>query len=196
MGPFGPGVAPAGRSTIESRAGFTTARRTARICSRFATSEAIVASASPAAARARTNPANTSVSSAASSSGPAGTRASHNCQAQPGPLAFTDPARPAGRTVCRTLATRVLASAQGHPKLVELAEGHLSDPARLTARLAEVDHSWAERGIVPESYLDLGVPTRADATDYSAVLGVWTRGATAALSGPARSCWNRAKAST
>src|SRR5258706_4483540 len=48
----------------------------ARTCSRCSTSERIVVSAGPAAARARTNPASTSVSNAASSSGPAGTRAS------------------------------------------------------------------------------------------------------------------------
>ncbi|MEU3986397.1 hypothetical protein AB0F77_41145 [Streptomyces sp. NPDC026672] len=97
-----------------------------------------------------------------------------------GDLPGLDPA------LCRTLAVRVLASAQGHPKLVELAEGELSDPGELSARLAEVDRSWQELGIVPESYLDVTVATRADATAYAAVLGVWTRGVMAGLSAPAR----------
>ena len=48
----------------------------ARTCSRWITSELIVPSASPAAARASTNPASTSVSNASSSSGPATARAS------------------------------------------------------------------------------------------------------------------------
>ena len=71
----------------------------ALICSRCVTSELIVPSARPAAARASTNPASTSVSNAASSSAPAGTRASrrisYDGQVQPGCLlAFTDPAIP------------------------------------------------------------------------------------------------------
>src|SRR5208282_1968242 len=67
------------------------------------TSERIVASASPAAARARTNPASTSVSNAASSSGPAGTRASRRSRTTArlnlGPLTFTDPARSVLETI-------------------------------------------------------------------------------------------------
>ncbi|KUN77740.1 hypothetical protein AQJ66_32705 [Streptomyces bungoensis] len=94
------------------------------------------------------------------------------------------PGLPASR--CRSLAVRVLASAQGHPTLVELAEGELSDPAELSARLTEVDRSWEELGIVPQSYLDLSVATRADATAYTTVLAVWTAGVVAALSGPAQ----------
>jgi tetratricopeptide (TPR) repeat protein len=88
--------------------------------------------------------------------------------------------------LCRTLAVRVLASAQGHPTMVELAEGQLSDPEELSARLAEVDRSWEELGVVPQGYLDLSVATRADATAYATVLAVWTRGVVAALSEPAR----------
>ncbi|MEU1515688.1 hypothetical protein ABZ490_26690 [Streptomyces sp. NPDC005811] len=89
-------------------------------------------------------------------------------------------------SLCQTLAVGVLTSAQGHPTLVELAEGELSDPARLAARLAEVNRSWEELGIAPRSYLDIGVATRADATAYSTVLTRWTTGVVAALSGTAR----------
>src|SRR6266851_4277687 len=72
-------------------------------CSRCATSDRIVPSARPAAARASTNPASTSVSNAASSSGPAGERASRRSRTTAklnlGPLAFTDPARPVLETI-------------------------------------------------------------------------------------------------
>ncbi|MCL3997231.1 tetratricopeptide repeat protein [Streptomyces lavenduligriseus] len=89
-------------------------------------------------------------------------------------------------SVCQTLAVGVLASAQGHPTLVELAEGELSDPERLGERLAEVDRSWEELGIAPRSYLDIGVATRADATAYTTILALWATGVVAALSGTAR----------
>ncbi|MDX3451743.1 tetratricopeptide repeat protein [Streptomyces sp. ME02-8801-2C] len=105
-----------------------------------------------------------------------------------GELAGLHPSR------CKALAVGVLTSAQGHPTLIELAEGELSDPERLAARLAEVDRSWEELGITPRSYLDLGAATRADATAYTAVLAMWTRGVVSALSGSARHlfrvlCW-------
>src|SRR5258705_2000955 len=72
-------------------------------CARCDTSTRIVTSASPAAARASTNPASTSVSNAASSAAPAGARASRRSRTaarlNPGPLAFTDPARSALETI-------------------------------------------------------------------------------------------------
>jgi len=65
----------------------------ARTCSRWITSELTVPSDSPAAARASTNPASTSVSNAASSSGPATARASRRSRTtasvNPTPPAFT-----------------------------------------------------------------------------------------------------------
>src|SRR5664280_1358703 len=68
----------------------------ARTCSRCITSEAIVPSASPAAARASTNPASTSVSSATRSAAVTGARATRRSRtaASPtlGPLAFTESA--------------------------------------------------------------------------------------------------------
>src|SRR6202034_1043838 len=75
----------------------------ARTCSRCDTSDRIVTSASPAAARARTNPASTSVSNPASSAGPAGERTSRRSRTtarlNPGLLAFTDPARSVLETI-------------------------------------------------------------------------------------------------
>ncbi|MBV9445356.1 MAG: hypothetical protein JO345_05610 [Streptosporangiaceae bacterium] len=41
----------------------------------------------------------------------------------------------------RGLAARVLAAAQGHPKLLELADGQAADPARLGELLGSADHT-------------------------------------------------------
>jgi hypothetical protein len=75
----------------------------ARTCSRCTTSEAIVESAKPAAARARTNPASTSVSNAARSSGVAGARATRGSRTTArlnrGPLIFTQTAGTTGKTI-------------------------------------------------------------------------------------------------
>ncbi|HEX6933996.1 MAG TPA: hypothetical protein VF162_17775 [Streptosporangiaceae bacterium] len=74
------------------------------------------------------------------------------------------------------LAARVLAAAQGHPKLLELADGQAADPARLAELLGSADKEWHRRGIAPDGLFTSasGEPT-ADADDYLAVLGSWTR---------------------
>ena len=65
----------------------------ARTCSRFDTSALIVLSDRPAAARASTNPASTSVSNAAATaSGPSGTRASRTSRTTASPI--PPPSRP------------------------------------------------------------------------------------------------------
>ena len=55
---------------------------------------------------------------------------------------------PAGLTAeqARELAARTLAVVQGHPKLIELADGQPNDPAALTARLEEADQTWLTQG--------------------------------------------------
>jgi hypothetical protein len=72
-------------------------------CSRWITSELTVPSDSPAAARASTNPASTSVSNAASSSGAATGRASRRSRttasANSGPPAFSYSARSTGKAI-------------------------------------------------------------------------------------------------
>ena len=74
------------------------------------------------------------------------------------------------------LAVRVLAAAQGHPKLLELADGQAADPARLERLLGSADQEWARRGVAPDGLFTSapGEPT-ATAEDYAAVLGSWTR---------------------
>jgi len=80
----------------------------------------------------------------------------------------------------RDLAARTLAVVQGHPKLIELANGHASDPATLTARLAEADRTWLTRGTRLEPFLHGDEPAGTD-RDYLTVLQGWTRSTTHAL---------------
>ena len=51
----------------------------------------------------------------------------------------------------RELAARTLAMVQGHPKLIELADGQAADPDALRARLDEADQAWVGAGIKPTS---------------------------------------------
>jgi hypothetical protein len=80
----------------------------------------------------------------------------------------------------RRLATRTLAVVQGHPKLIELANGHAARPDTLTARLDEADATWLARGARLDAFLASGEPAAADA-DYLSVLDGWTRATAAAL---------------
>ncbi|TVZ98013.1 CHAT domain-containing protein [Streptomyces sp. BK340] len=76
----------------------------------------------------------------------------------------------------RGLAARVLAVVQGHPKLIELADGQAADPVTLAARLDEIDTAWLTRGIRLQDFLDTGHPQGSD-QDYYQVLSTWTRAA-------------------
>jgi hypothetical protein len=80
----------------------------------------------------------------------------------------------------RALAARTLAMAQGHPKLIELADGQAAEPAALKAWLTEADHSWHDAGIEPALFLQQG-ESSATATDYLRVLDRWTRASGAGL---------------
>jgi hypothetical protein len=77
------------------------------------------------------------------------------------------------REVARRLALGVLNVAQGHPKLLELAEGQAADPARLSALVQAGDQAWREAGGLPEGFF-AGVESRATGEDYLAILGAWT----------------------
>jgi tetratricopeptide (TPR) repeat protein len=93
------------------------------------------------------------------------------------------------RDVSRRLALGVLTIAQGHPKLLELADGQAADPARLAELVAAGDQAWREQGGLPDGFFAPGRPTigqtasgepvtgqdTASATDYLHVLGAWTR---------------------
>ena len=71
---------------------------------------------------------------------------------------------------------RVLAAAQGHPKLLELADGQAADPARLEKLLGSADQEWARRGVAPDGlFTSVSGEPAAGADDYVAVLDDWTR---------------------
>ncbi|MCW3814072.1 CHAT domain-containing protein [Micromonospora sp. DR5-3] len=85
----------------------------------------------------------------------------------------------------RGLAARTLAVVQGHPKLIELADGQAADPAALTRRLDEADSTWLATGTRLDTFLREGEAAATDG-DYLQVLDGWTRGATGALPDDAR----------
>jgi hypothetical protein len=78
------------------------------------------------------------------------------------------------------LAARVLAVVQGHPKLIELAEGQAADPEVLAARLAQADRAWLARGARLAPFL-AGADPAPTAAQYLSVLQGWTRATTTTL---------------
>jgi tetratricopeptide (TPR) repeat protein len=80
----------------------------------------------------------------------------------------------------RGLVARTLAVVQGHPKLIELANGHAQNPTALSARLDEANRTWLTRGTQLEPFLHGDEPAATD-TDYLTVLQGWTRATTTAL---------------
>ncbi|MEU8606727.1 CHAT domain-containing protein [Actinoplanes sp. NPDC048791] len=80
----------------------------------------------------------------------------------------------------RALAARTLAVVQGHPKLIELADGQAKDPAALQARLEEADQTWLDTGTRLDAFLHHGQAS-ATGEDYLRVLDGWTRGTTSTL---------------
>lgn len=80
----------------------------------------------------------------------------------------------------RGLAARVLSVVQGHPKLIELADGQATDPARLRERLDEADRTWLACGTHLQPFLAGDDPAPTD-TAYLSVLQDWTRSAATTL---------------
>jgi len=93
------------------------------------------------------------------------------------------------RDVARRLALGVLGVAQGHPKLLELAEGQAADPARLSALVEAGDQAWRQAGGLPDGFFATG-ESRAAGEDYLGVLGAWTDAVAGGLSlGPRTLFW-------
>ena len=92
----------------------------------------------------------------------------------------TGPAADAGHAVV----ARALEVVQGHPKLLELADGAAADPGELEARLGEANRAWLARGTRLNRFLRGDTPT-ASGADFAAVLAEWTRGAAVGLSSAA-----------
>jgi tetratricopeptide (TPR) repeat protein len=90
-----------------------------------------------------------------------------------------------GATAAKQLAGRVLVVAQGHPTLLELANGQAQNTGRLRMLLADADHAWIAHGGLPQGFFATGLPT-ASAADYTDLLTTWTRSAAQGLARDAR----------
>lgn len=85
----------------------------------------------------------------------------------------------------RELVARTLAVVQGHPKLIELAEGQAGDPEALTQQLERAAAEWTEGEGVLAAFFKEGV-SQFTAEDFLRVLVGWTRGVSGALPTAAR----------
>jgi len=85
------------------------------------------------------------------------------------------------RDVSRSLALGVLNIAQGHPKLLELADGQAGVPEQLAGLVAVGDAAWREAGGLPDGFFTT-LETTASAGDYLHVLAVWTEAVSGVLS--------------
>ena len=84
------------------------------------------------------------------------------------------------QAMTRRLALGVLNVAQGHPKLLELADGQAAEPERLGTLVEAGDQAWRDAGGLPDGFFTTG-ETRASGADYLHVLGAWTRAVTETL---------------
>ncbi len=78
------------------------------------------------------------------------------------------------RHVARRLARRALDVAQGHPKLLELADGQAAHLERLADLLDAGDQAWRKLGGLPEGFFTTG-QTTTSGEDYLQVLAAWTK---------------------
>ena len=58
--------------------------------------------------------------------------------------------------VARGLALAVLNIAQGHPKLLELADGQAANPVQLDALVQAGDQAWQQAGGLPDGFFASG----------------------------------------
>ncbi|MGO9724565.1 MAG: CHAT domain-containing protein, partial [Streptosporangiaceae bacterium] len=85
-----------------------------------------------------------------------------------------------GPDVARQLAVRVLEAAQGHPKLLELANGQAAHPERLRKLVDAADAAWRGTGGLPTGFFTTG-ETQTASQDYQHMLAAWTRAAAGTL---------------
>lgn len=85
----------------------------------------------------------------------------------------------------RQLVRRILTVAQGHPKLLRLADAQAAYPTRLTALISSGEQAWNEHGGVPDG-LFTTEESSADSSDYLRILAIWTRAVTDALTSAER----------
>jgi hypothetical protein len=92
---------------------------------------------------------------------------------------------PIGLERGRDLVARTLAVVQGHPKLIELAEGQAGDPAALEQQVERAATTWAEREGALTVFFTKG-SSRYTAEDFLKVLAGWTRGVSETLPSASR----------
>jgi hypothetical protein len=80
----------------------------------------------------------------------------------------------------RSLAHGVLKAAQGHPKLLELADGQAARPDQLVTLIEAGGQAWRKQGGLPGGFFATGITTAASG-DYLEVLAAWTKTATETL---------------
>ena len=80
----------------------------------------------------------------------------------------------------RPLAARTLDLVQGHPKLIELADGLATDPAELSVLLDHAQRAWLDCGTALTAFRDTG-RSAASGKDFLSVLEAWTLAESAAL---------------
>ena len=85
----------------------------------------------------------------------------------------------------RRLARRALDIAQGHPKLLELAEGQAAHPDRLAELIETGGQAWRKLGRLPDGFFATG-ETDAAAADYLVLLADWTQAVTGTLAADER----------
>ena len=90
-----------------------------------------------------------------------------------------------GAETARALAAGVLDVAQGHPKLLELADGQAARPQQLQNLLDTAGEAWRQTGGLPEGFFLTG-ETAAGGEDFLRVLAAWTASAANQLAPAAR----------
>ena len=84
---------------------------------------------------------------------------------------------------------RTLAVVQGHPKLIELAEGQAGDPAALVRQVERAAAAWAEREGTLAAFFTAGA-SQYTAEDFLKVLAGWTRGVSETLPSASRTLFH------
>jgi hypothetical protein len=82
-----------------------------------------------------------------------------------------------GPTVSQQIARNAIAMAQGHPKLLELAEGQAADPDRLRELVKTGNQEWRKLGGVPDGFFAIDGGPTATGDDYLRVIAAWTEAA-------------------
>jgi hypothetical protein len=77
--------------------------------------------------------------------------------------------------VSKQLARNAITMAQGHPGLLELAEGQASNPGHLLELVKTGDQEWRKLGGVPGGFFASGGSPAATNDDYLQLIAAWTR---------------------